>query len=269
MGIIVVLLGGVIGAVHAFRKKFVPCWLFLIDLAFALYVSIFVTPVILPLLDFPGLKPEYKSVIVLAGVAVMVNFILKIITEQVILQNEKDNFKLPALSRVFSVGAGFLSGIMVIGFFLYCFMQTPFAASLPHAQELHDTAGKTLMGVVRSINTLSFQSLSPEAEEDMKSLDLLPGKKSSEPDDADPRTGDQTDGENTSDADAVKKDPVSSRTDSVSNPPDAAGGPAKEQDGEKSAEKSSSRAPGRSAERSRGTGSHWRQPPAHPWPLSL
>ena len=56
MGTIFVLIGGLIGAGSSFQKSFASCWILLVNFAFALYVSIFLTPLAVPLMEVvPGL----------------------------------------------------------------------------------------------------------------------------------------------------------------------------------------------------------------------
>ena len=176
MGTLLVLIGGLIGASTVYKKSFMANWIFLINLAFSIYTSVFLAPLVVPLLDIPGLDSGYKNAIAIGGVFMVVDFILKKITEQII-PNPENDFNLPAISRLFSVGAGLLSGIMIVGILLFCFMQTPFVNGLSQKKELRSTARNTLMGVVYTVNAFSFQSLSPEAVKELQSIRLIPRKK--------------------------------------------------------------------------------------------
>jgi len=172
MGTLLVLIGGLIGAGSVYKKGFMPAWIYLINLAFALYISIFLASFVVSLLEIPGLEAGYKNAIAIGGVFFIVNIILQKVTEQVI-PNPEGDFNLPPISQLFAAGAGFLSGIIVAGILLYCFMQTPFVSGFAQKKELRSTARNTLMGVVYTVNAFSFQSLTPEAEKDLRAVRLL------------------------------------------------------------------------------------------------
>ena len=208
MGTLLVLIGGLIGAASVYKKSFMSNWIFLINLAFSLYTSAFLAPLVVPLLDIPGLDSGYKNAIAIGGVFIVFDLILKKITEQII-PNPENDFNLPSISRLFSVGAGFLSGIMIVGILLFCFMQTPFVSGLSQKKELRSTARNTLMGVVYTVNVFSFQSLSPEAVKEMQSIRLLPRKKNPAANDDQAKTEasqDQTDPKDKTADGNVKKD---------------------------------------------------------------
>ena len=176
MGILLIFIGGLIGAGTTIKKTFTACWMFLINLAFALYISIFLAPLVVSLLDIPGLADGYKNAIALGGLFLISDIILRKITEQII-PNPENESSLPKFAKIFSILAGFLSGVMIVGILLYCFMQTPFVNGLSVKKEFRSTSRKTLMGVVHVVNALSFQSLTQEAERDLQSIRLLPKKK--------------------------------------------------------------------------------------------
>ncbi|MBE6371591.1 MAG: CvpA family protein [Lentisphaerae bacterium] len=170
------MIGGLIGAGSGFKKSFVSCWILLINFSFSIYISVFLAPLAVTLLEIPGLTAGYKNAIAVAGIFLIVNFILQKITEQII-PNPDINFNLPPIAQIFSIAAGFLSGLMIAGILLYCFMQTPFVSGLSQKKELRATARNTMMGVVYTLNVFSFQSLSPEAEKELQAIRLIPKKK--------------------------------------------------------------------------------------------
>ena len=94
-------------------------------------------------------------------------------------------------------------------------MQTPFVSGLSQKKELRATARNTLMGVVHTLNGFSFQSLSPEAEQDLQKIRLIPKKKTAssretgEKDDDDPQERSKT-AENKPADGSVKKDSAAS-----------------------------------------------------------
>lgn len=181
MGTIFVLIGGLIGAGSSFQKSFASCWILLVNFAFALYVSIFLTPLAVPLMEVvPGLETGYKNAITIGVVFIVFYYLLQFITSQIIPNPEK-GIILPPAAKICSAAAGFLSGLIIAGIMLFCFMQTPFVNGLSQKKELRATARHTLMGVVHTLNILSFQSLTPEAEKDLQSIRLLPKKKTVPP----------------------------------------------------------------------------------------
>ncbi len=175
MGTILILIGGLIGAGSGFKKSFTTSWIFLINLSFALYISIFLAPFAVSLLDIPGLDIGYKNAIAIGGIFIVTNLILKQITDQII-HNAETDYNLPSISRILGIGAGFLSGIMITGILLYCFMQTPFVSGFSQKKELRSVARSTLMGVVYTLNAFSFQSLTEDAKKDLQSIRLIPKK---------------------------------------------------------------------------------------------
>ena len=180
MGTLLVLIGGLIGAGSSFKKTFTSSWISLINLSFSVYISIFLAPLAVSLLEIPGLGAGYKNAIAIGGIFLVVNFLLQRITEQII-PNPEINFNLPSAAKFCSIVAGFFSGLIIAGILLYCFMQTPFVSGLSQKKELRATARNTLMGVVHTLNGFSFQSLSPEAEKELQSIRLIPKKKTAAP----------------------------------------------------------------------------------------
>lgn len=180
MGTLLVLFGGLIGAGSGSKKSFVFCWILLVNFSFSVYISVFLAPLAVTLLEIPGLTDGYKNVIAVAGIFFVVYFILKIITEQII-PNPDINFNLPPVAKIFSIAASFLSGLIIVGILLYCFMQTPFVSGLSQKKELRAAARNTMMGVVYTLNAFSFQSLSPEAEKELQAIRLIPTKKNAPP----------------------------------------------------------------------------------------
>ena len=176
MGTLMLVIGGLIGAGSAAKKSFTSCWIFLVNLIFSLYISIFLAPLVVTVLDISGLESGYKNAIAVGGIFIIVNIILKKITEQIIPNSEND-FNLPPISRLFSTCAGFLSGIIIVGILMYCFVQMPFVSGFSQKKGIRSAARSVLMGVVHTVNAFSFQSLSPEAVKDLQSIRVLPKKK--------------------------------------------------------------------------------------------
>ena len=181
MGTIFVLIGGLIGAGSSFQKTFASSWIVMVNFAFALYVSVFLTPLAVPLMEVvPGLETGYKNAVTIGVIFIVFYYLLQFITSQIIPNPEK-SIILPPAAKICSAAAGFLSGIIIAGILLYCFMQTPFVNGFSQRKEMRATARHTLMGVVHTLNIFSFQSLTPEAKKDLQSIRLLPKKKTVPP----------------------------------------------------------------------------------------
>ena len=190
MGTLLILIGGLIGAGSGFKKRFTTSWIFLINLSFALYCSIFLAPVMVSLLEIPGLAAGYKNIIAVGSIFIVADLILQRITDQII-HNAEIDYNLPPAAKFFSIAAGFLSGAIIVGILLYCFVQIPFVSGFPQKKEMRSAARHTLLGVVYTLNAFSFQSLSPEAKKDLQSIRLIPKKKTAPPAEA----GEQDKGE--------------------------------------------------------------------------
>jgi hypothetical protein len=181
MGTLFVLIGGLIGAGSSYQKSFAACWIVLVNFAFSLYISIFLAPLAVPLMEVvPGLETGYKNAVTIGIIFIVFYYLLQFITSQIIPNPEK-GISLPPAAQIGSAAAGFLSGIIIAGILLYCFMQTPFVSGFSQRKELRATARNTLMGVVHTLNIFSFQSLTPEAKKDLQSIRLIPKKKTVPP----------------------------------------------------------------------------------------
>ncbi|MBR4666330.1 MAG: hypothetical protein IKO93_20860 [Lentisphaeria bacterium] len=240
------MIGGLIGVGSGLKKSFVASWISMVNLSFSIYISVFLAPLAVSLLDIPGLAAGYKNAIAIAGIFFIINFILPKITEQII-PNPDINFNLPSVSRFLSIFTCFLSGFMIAGILLYCFMQTPFVSGLPQKKELRATARNTLMGVVHTLNIFSFQSLSPEAEKELQAIRLIPKKKTtssggSEEQDEDDQKNQPKPAENKSADGSVKKD-------SADNQPGKEGQKAETKPAKKSKKKDSAASSGSQQEK--------------------
>ena len=91
-----------------------------------------------------------------------------------IIENEDKRSSLPPFVKILSAGAGFFSGILIVAILMYCFIQTPFLSKFSSENNFRDSSGSVLMAAVHTVNILSFQSVTLEAEKDLKSLQILP-----------------------------------------------------------------------------------------------
>ena len=173
MGYLIILISGLIGAGSVLKKKFLPCWIFLINVCFSLYIGIFLAPLLVPLLEIPGLDEGYKSAIAVGGVFLILDIILQKISEQ-IFPNSEVELPLPSFTLVFTLLSGFFSGILISAIVIYLFMQTPLAGVISTANNFRAASAKTLMAMVHTMNVFSWQTLSAEGETDLRKLRLLP-----------------------------------------------------------------------------------------------
>lgn len=173
MGYLIILISGLIGAGSVLKKQFLPCWIFLINLCFSLYIGIFLAVLLVPLLEIPGLDEGYKSAIAVGGVFLILDIILQKITEQ-IFPNSDVELPLPSFTQVFTILSGFFSGILISAIVIYLFMQTPLAGVISTANNFRAASAKTLMAMVHTMNVFSWQSLSAEGKNDLRKLRLLP-----------------------------------------------------------------------------------------------
>lgn len=173
MGYLIILISGLIGAGSVLKKKFLPCWIFLINVCFSLYIGIFLAPLLIPLLEIPGLDEGYKSAIAVGGAFLILDIILQKIAEQ-IFPNSDVELPLPSFTLVFTLLSGFFSGILISAIVIYLFMQTPLAGVISTANNFRAASAKTLMAMVHTMNVFSWQTLSAEGEKDLRKLRLLP-----------------------------------------------------------------------------------------------
>lgn len=170
---ILFLIGGLIGAGNAFKKNFISCWIFLVNLIFSIYISVFISPTAVSFLDISGLSIGYKNAIAVGGSFILADILLYKISERVI-ENKDSLITLPFFAKFLSAGAGFFSGILIVAILMYCFIQTPFLVKFTSGKDFRGASGKVIMAAVHTVNIFSFQSVSQKAEKDLKSLQILP-----------------------------------------------------------------------------------------------
>ena len=99
MGTLFILTVGLIGGGSGFKRSFTTCWIFLINLAFALYISIFLAPFIVSLLEIPRLDPGYKNAIALGSIFIVA-----------------DNIAVSAMYALLDMGVRIPDDLSIIGF---------------------------------------------------------------------------------------------------------------------------------------------------------
>jgi len=173
MASILFIIGGLIGAGNAFNKNLISCWIFLVNLLFAVYTSIFISPLAIKFLEIPGLPAGYKNAIAVGGIFIFADIVLNKITEQIIGNDDK-RVTLPSFVKFLSAGTGFFSGILIVAVLMYCFTQMPFSNGFSGIKDFRASSGNGLMAAVHTVNIFSFQLVSQDAEKDLKSLQILP-----------------------------------------------------------------------------------------------
>ncbi|MBO4632484.1 MAG: hypothetical protein J5858_11230 [Lentisphaeria bacterium] len=177
MGLLSILIGALIGAGSAAKKNFTQCWIFCVNLCFSLYSGIFLAPPVASMLEIPNLAAGYKNAIALGGIFIIADIVLNKITEQIFPDSDVTVNLPPAAAKIGSAAAGFFSGALITAVLIYCFMQIPVTTGLPVRKNFRAAAGKTLLVMVHSLNSLSFQRLTPAGKEDLKDLGILPKMK--------------------------------------------------------------------------------------------
>ncbi len=177
MGTLAIIICGLIGAGSGVKKDFSQCWIFLVNLSFSLYVAILVNPLVVSLLDIPGLPQGYKTSIALGVVFLLMDFILKKIVEQI--WSDPDMSKiLPELpAKIGSLIAGFFSGTLIAAIVLLCFVQTPFSEGISVRQSLQSASGNTMLILVRTMNGLSWQWGATAKMSQLNPLGIVPAEK--------------------------------------------------------------------------------------------
>ena len=128
MDLILIMVSGLVGAGLVLKKNLLPVWIFLVNLCFATYVAIFLTPLLIPLLDISGLAEGYKSAISFGLLFLIADILLSRIPDQFLPNNDVE-LPLPSWSVLIKVLSGFLSGILLAGIVIFLFVQMPFFAA--------------------------------------------------------------------------------------------------------------------------------------------
>ncbi len=176
MGTLLLFIGGFVGASSAAKKTFLQSWVFLVNLCFSAYLGIFLAPLVIPMLEIPGLDPGYKNAIAVFGLMFVAMVVLYKAVES-IFPNREVSLALPALAeRIGSLTAGFFAGMVVVTLAIYCYCQCPFSSLVtsPSRESLKEVAGNSMLRMIRTVNIFSLQFISTEGERDLQSLGVLP-----------------------------------------------------------------------------------------------
>ena len=183
MGLLIIITGGIIGVGSAGKLNFIQCWTFLVNSCFALYAGLFLSPLIIPLLQIPSLDHGFRVCLSVLLLFFVVFSLLSRLTEQV-LPNRTQDLPLPAAAeRTGTLISAFLSGGLIAAFALYCITAVPQTAGFPWWDSIRKSAGGTLLTMIRTVNTLSLQTISPEGRKDLTEIGVIyapPAEKQSE-----------------------------------------------------------------------------------------
>ena len=175
MGTLAIIVCGFIGATSAARRNFVQSWIFLVNLSFSLYLAIFLAPLVIPLLDIPKLPAGGKNAIALGLLFLVVEFILKKITEQIVA-NPEAAIQVPALAaKIISLFSGFFSGALIAALILFCIAQTLPAIDANFHKNCQEASGKTFLVLVQTMNTLSARGGDAAKIPELRTLNIIPG----------------------------------------------------------------------------------------------
>ena len=183
MGTIFIIVCGLIGAFTAGKQSFFACWRFLIHFSFALYSAFFLSPLVVPLLEIPGLSDGIKNILSVCVICLIFYLVLKKISEMV-FPGSGDDLPLPALpAKLGAIFSGVLSGILAGGLAVYVVIQLPFLDMIPETVQgnLRSSCRQTLRGMIRTINIFSLQSLTPAGKEDLRLVGLFAKKQEPKP----------------------------------------------------------------------------------------
>ena len=209
MGTLAVIVCGIIGTVSAARKNFVPCWIFLVNLSFSLYLAIFLSPLVIPLLDIPGLSAGCRNAIAAGALFILLEVALTKIADQVV-PNPDENMPLPALpAKIISLCAGFFSGALIAALILFCLVQTGAAANADFRKNCRDASGKTILILVQTMDILSGQWRDSAKAPAMRLLGITADDSEAAP----PAAADGKAGKTPADAKAGKAGPAEGKKD--------------------------------------------------------
>ncbi|MBO4647905.1 MAG: hypothetical protein J5806_07075 [Lentisphaeria bacterium] len=176
MGTISIIICGLIGAGSASKQSFLTGWIFLVNFSIALYSAIFLAPLAVALLEIPGCPAGIKNAAAVGGITIVLFIILKKVCEQ-IFPGTVNALQLPAaLEKIASVCSGLLSGFLVGGLILYIIVQLFPQGVIPEpmGENIRNAGSNTLRNLIGTVNVLSFQSLTPAGEDDLRVIGLLP-----------------------------------------------------------------------------------------------
>ncbi len=176
MGTLIILIGGFIGASSAARKPFLLSWVFLVNLCISVYIALFAAPLIVPMLEVPGLDSGYKIAFAVFGVMFITLIVLYKAVDSIFPSREVA-LNLPLMAeKIGTLIAGFLAGSVVVTLVIYGYCLCPFSAYIesPGREPLKIASGKSVLRMVRVINILSLQSISTEGERYLQVLGVMP-----------------------------------------------------------------------------------------------
>lgn len=175
MGTLIILGMAVLGGLACSKQTLYQSWIFLVNLAFSVYLALLLAPLVKDLAQ-PSLNLSRELAPYLTPAAMLVLFLVLIIlfykiTDAVIPKDFED-FPLPGLAnKIGAMGFAALSGAILAAFLVSCFCLMPFSQNiLPDRTALADSGRRMLSTMVRTVNGFSLQGTSFEAERTLKEL---------------------------------------------------------------------------------------------------
>lgn len=177
MGSLIIFIAGILGACQVNKRTFLQSWCSLINLCFAVYFAVFLTPFLVTMLEIKGLDTSYKICISLIALLIVVCILLfKLVG---LLFPETDiKVKIPvAAEKCGTMICSFFSFMIIVAFVLFCFTTIPYSKKLPLPESIRTASAKTLRGVVNTVNGFSFQTLSETGVNALQTVGLIEVKK--------------------------------------------------------------------------------------------
>lgn len=173
MGSLIIFIAGICGACQVSRRTFLQSWCSLINLSFAVYAAVFLTPLLVSLLEINGLEQSYK----ICGSLIVLVIVFSIALTKLVGQLFPDTVikvKIPAvMEKVGTMISSFFSFMIVMALVLFCFTTIPYSQELPLPESIRSASAATLRGVVKTINGFSFQTLSASGTAALQSVGLI------------------------------------------------------------------------------------------------
>ena len=174
MGWFIILIAGFIGAALFWERKFHYCWKILLSICFSLYIAVFLAPEIIKIFNISGFSDGLKSAAAVGGIFLIMMVVLVKVSDS--LLPDSSELPLPSWFVVFNAASGFFTGVVIVAVIIYLLMQTVLSSFSP-AKSLRAPSAKTIIGTVKTLNFLSWQTLTPEGEAGLRMLRLLPKPK--------------------------------------------------------------------------------------------
>ena len=177
MGTLIIFIAGILGACQVNKRTFLQSWCGLMNLCFAVYVAVFLTPFLVTMLEIKGLDTSYKICISLIALLIVVNILFSKLVG-LLFPDTEIKVKIPVVAeKCGTMICSFFSFMIVVAFVLFCFTTIPYSKKLSLPESIRTVSAKTLRGVVDTVNGFSFQTLSESGVKSLQAVGLIEVKK--------------------------------------------------------------------------------------------